>query len=68
MLFFYWLCFAVNAIIFHSRPVQAQPYPAKPVRIIVGYPAGGTFDILARLLTPGSCGSPESRQNKMLHG
>ena len=32
---------------------QAQTYPARPVRIIVGYPAGGPIDILARLLTPG---------------
>ena len=30
----------------------AQNYPAKAVRIIVPYPAGGTSDILARLLSP----------------
>jgi tripartite-type tricarboxylate transporter receptor subunit TctC len=30
----------------------AQTYPTKAVRIIVPYPAGGTSDILARLLSP----------------
>lgn len=33
-----------------SPPVLAQPYPAKPVRLIVGYPTGGVNDILARAI------------------
>jgi tripartite-type tricarboxylate transporter receptor subunit TctC len=33
-----------------SRNAWAQTYPARPVRIIVGYPSGGSNDLLARLM------------------
>jgi len=31
-------------------PARALDYPTRPVHVIVGYPAGGTVDILARLV------------------
>jgi tripartite-type tricarboxylate transporter receptor subunit TctC len=32
-----------------SRVANTDTYPARPVRIIGGFPAGGTVDIIARL-------------------
>jgi len=53
-----WLVFSAG---------QAQTYPAKPVRIIVPYAAGGTSDILARQLGPklaDTWGQPVIVENK----
>jgi tripartite-type tricarboxylate transporter receptor subunit TctC len=33
-----------------SRTGWAQSYPSRPVRVIVGFPAGGTPDVFARLI------------------
>src|SRR5215467_14471071 len=33
-----------------SRIARAQTYPTRPVRVIIGFPAGGSLDIVARLV------------------
>jgi len=45
------LCCAALCALFAASLVRAQDYPNKPVRIVVPYPAGGTTDIMARLLS-----------------
>ena len=48
------LAFALLAL---ASAVQAQPYPAKTVRLVVPYPPGGSNDVLSRItaqvMTPG---------------
>jgi tripartite-type tricarboxylate transporter receptor subunit TctC len=34
----------------NANPGKAQTYPAQPLRILVGFAAGGNFDLVARLL------------------
>ncbi len=44
----------VATVIFASVPMAtAQTYPDKPVRVIVPVPAGGTPDVVARMVLPG---------------
>jgi tripartite-type tricarboxylate transporter receptor subunit TctC len=46
---FLHLATGVAALPTVSRIAMAQTYPSRPVRIVVGFPAGGATDILARL-------------------
>src|SRR6184192_564347 len=41
------------ALLFICGLASAQDYPAKPVRMVVGFPPGGGTDVVARILQPG---------------
>ena len=47
-----WPCaaFIVATTIVASTPIWAQPYPTKPVKIIVPFPPGGGVDFIARFM------------------
>ena len=44
------VAFLAAALTIAAPPALSQTYPGKPVRVIVGYAAGGTVDILARIV------------------
>src|SRR5262245_12013436 len=41
---------AVAALPALASPARAQSYPARPLRLILGYPAGGSTDLVARIM------------------
>ncbi|HET7158790.1 MAG TPA: tripartite tricarboxylate transporter substrate-binding protein, partial [Burkholderiales bacterium] len=41
---------SIAGIIAQPLPVGAQGYPAKPVRIVIGFSAGSTTDLIGRVL------------------
>ncbi len=45
------LVFATLCVCAASALCCAQSYPARPVRIVVGYPPGGTVDFMARIVS-----------------
>jgi tripartite-type tricarboxylate transporter receptor subunit TctC len=50
-----------------AAPALAQPYPSRPIKIIVGFPPGGPSDTVARIVGDGlsvSLGQPATIDNR----
>jgi tripartite-type tricarboxylate transporter receptor subunit TctC len=41
-----------SAVVGHALPASAQTYPERPVRLLVGFPPGGTVDTVGRIIGP----------------
>ena len=55
------LVFASALFLFASQVVTAQVYPDRPIKLVVGYSAGGSTDIVARIFAQsisGQLGQP----------
>ncbi|MBX4378440.1 tripartite tricarboxylate transporter substrate binding protein, partial [Mycobacterium tuberculosis] len=56
---------ATAAVVAMPALQAAEPYPTKPIRMVVGFPSGGAPDILARLFSEKvSLGQPVVVDNK----
>lgn len=48
----FWACLAIAFIAFVSAtPVTAQSYPARTIRMVIGFAPGGPNDVMARILS-----------------
>ena len=43
---------ALSALVLHLPVAAQEAYPNKPIRILVGYAAGGGNDIIVRVMQP----------------
>jgi tripartite-type tricarboxylate transporter receptor subunit TctC len=59
--------FSLLALLFCASAVHAQTYPNKPVKLVVGFSAGGPTDVIARIIAQdmtASFGQPVVVENK----
>src|ERR1700729_711609 len=45
-----WLLSSLSTFVLSVSGASAADYPTHPIRFVVGYPAGGSTDIIARLI------------------
>jgi len=60
-------CLTAIVLLSALQPAVAQPYPARPLKAVVPFPAGGAIDVAARLVLEGmaaSLGQPVVVENK----